>query len=174
MHRRSLWLAKERAPGVKSGCISVAWPPPAPQKGLVQADHSNLHATTRNTRFYPLLRPLLLQPSFGDKKSHPTQASLHDFLATCIDVDLEQNVKHVGCQKYTRKRGHQTRYFVRNNESSLEHCLCPMRRPVYSSMLKIVTMYPPPSNPYISETAFSHRFQKACTYHPRGNDILLH
>ena len=31
-----------------------------------------------------------------------------------------------------------------NNESSLEHCLCPVRRPVYSSVLKIVTTYPPP------------------------------
>ena len=65
MYRRSLWFAKELAPGVKGGCGLVACPPPAPQKGLVQADHSNLHATTRNTRFYLLLRPLLLQHSFG-------------------------------------------------------------------------------------------------------------
>ena len=54
----------------------------------------------------------------------------------------------------------------RNNESSLEHCLCPVRYPVYSSGLKIVTTSPPPPNPYISETAFSHRFQKAYTYPP--------
>ena len=33
---------------------------------------------------------------------------------------------------------------IRNNESSLEHCLCPMSRPVYGSVLKIVTTYPPP------------------------------
>ena len=31
---------------------------------------------------------------FWDKKTHPTKASQHEFLATCIDVDLEQNVKH--------------------------------------------------------------------------------
>ena len=31
---------------------------------------------------------------FWDKKTHPTQASQHEFLATCIDVDLEQDVKH--------------------------------------------------------------------------------
>ena len=49
---------------------------------------------------------------------------------------------------------------IRNNESSLEHCLCPVRHPVYSSVLKIVTMYPPPPNPYISETAFSQDFKK--------------
>ena len=49
---------------------------------------------------------------FWDKKTHPTKASQHEFLATCIDVDLEQNVKHAGHQKYTRKRGHQTTYFV--------------------------------------------------------------
>ena len=30
---------------------------------------------------------------FWDKKTHPTKASQQEFLATCIDVDLEQNVK---------------------------------------------------------------------------------
>ena len=40
-----------------------------------------------------------------------------------------------------------------------------MRRPMYSSVLKTVTTYPP-LNPYISETAFSHRLQKAYTYPP--------
>ena len=34
---------------------------------------------------------------FWDKKTHP---------ATCIDVDLQQDVKHAGRQKYTRKRAH--------------------------------------------------------------------
>ena len=43
---------------------------------------------------------------FWDKKTHPTKASQHEFLATCIDVDLEHNVKHACRQKYTRKRGH--------------------------------------------------------------------
>ena len=33
---------------------------------------------------------------------------------------------------------------ILNNESSLEHRLCPVRCPVYSSVLKIVTKYPPP------------------------------
>ena len=64
---------------------------------------------------------------------------------------------------------------IRNNESSLEHCLCAVCCPVYSSGLKIVNTYPPPANPYISETAFWHRFQKAYTPpSPRGNDILVH
>ena len=40
-----------------------------------------------------------------------------------------------------------------------------MRRPLYSSVLNTVTTYPPP-NPYIAETAFSHRFQIAYTYPP--------
>ena len=60
---------------------------------------------------------------------------------------------------------------IRNNESSLEHCLCPVRCPFYSSVLKIVTTYPPPPNPYISETAFSHRFQKAYTYPPPPPEV---
>ena len=49
---------------------------------------------------------------FWDRKIHPTKASQHEFLATCIDVDLEKNVKHAQWHKYTRKRGHQTTYFV--------------------------------------------------------------
>ena len=42
-------------------------------KSLVQPIHSNLHAPTRNTKFCPLLRPLLLQPSFGIVKSTPAK-----------------------------------------------------------------------------------------------------
>ena len=49
---------------------------------------------------------------FWDRKVHPTKASQHEFLATCINVDLEKNVKHAQWHKYTRKRGHQTTYFV--------------------------------------------------------------
>ena len=31
---------------------------------------------------------------FWDRPVHPTKASQQEFLATCIDVDLEKNVKH--------------------------------------------------------------------------------
>ena len=43
-----------------------------------------------------------------DRKVHPTKASQQEFLATCLDVDLEKKVKHAHWHKYTRKRGHQT------------------------------------------------------------------
>ena len=43
--------------------------------------------------------------------------------------------------------------------------LRPLRRPMYSSVLKTVTTYPHP-NPYISETAFCHGFQIAYTNPP--------
>ena len=68
---------------------------------------------------------------------HPNKAAQHEFLATCIDGDLEQNAQPLwkGATMGTNS--------IRNNESSLEHCLCPVRRPVYSSVLKIVTTYPP-------------------------------
>ena len=59
---------------------------------------------------------------FWDRKVHPNKAAQHEFLATCIDMDLEQNVKHAGRQKYTRKRGHQTRYFVPYRGSRREIC----------------------------------------------------
>ena len=59
---------------------------------------------------------------FWDKKTHPTKASQHEFLATCIDVDLEQDVKHAGRQKYTRKRAHKTTYFVPYRGSRRQIC----------------------------------------------------
>ena len=55
MHHNNLWFAKEHALGVLPGCGLVARRPLAPQKSLVQVVRSNLHVTTRNTRFYPLL-----------------------------------------------------------------------------------------------------------------------
>ena len=36
---------------------------------------------------------------FWDCKVHPTKASQQEFLATCIDVDLEKNVKHAQWHK---------------------------------------------------------------------------
>ena len=59
---------------------------------------------------------------FWDCKVHPSKASQHEFLATCIDVDLEQKVKHAGRQKCTRKRGHQTTYFVPYHGSRRQIC----------------------------------------------------
>ena len=49
---------------------------------------------------------------FWDRKTHPTKASQHEFLVTCIDVDVEKNVKYNNYEKYTIKRGHRTKYFV--------------------------------------------------------------
>ena len=31
---------------------------------------------------------------FWDRKTHPTKASQHEFLATCIDVDVDKHVKY--------------------------------------------------------------------------------
>ena len=43
---------------------------------------------------------------FWDRKTLPNKASQHEFLATCIDVDVEKNVKHNNYEKYTFKTGH--------------------------------------------------------------------
>ena len=49
-----------------------------------------------------------------------------------------------------------------------------MYRRVSSCLLKIMVTYPPPPTPYISEMAFSHRFQKVYIYPTQGNDISAH
>jgi len=53
-----------------------------------------------------------LAAQFWDRKVNPTKASQHKLLATCIHVDLEKNIKHALWHKHTRKRGHQTTYFI--------------------------------------------------------------
>ena len=50
--------------------------------------------------------------AYSHRKVYPTKAAQHEFLATCIDVDVEKNVKHAHWHKYTRKRGHKATYFI--------------------------------------------------------------
>ena len=40
-------------------------------KSLIPASRSNRHALTKSTKFWPLLRPLLLRPSFWIEKCTP-------------------------------------------------------------------------------------------------------
>ena len=107
---------------------------------------------------------------FWEKKTHPTKASQHEFLATCIDVNLEQNVKHAGRQKYTRKRGHQTKHFVHYRGSRRQICKTQFLRYFKISRIVVESVAKVP-NPYISETAFSHRFQKAYTSPPPPPEV---
>ena len=59
---------------------------------------------------------------FWDRKEHPSKASQHEFLATCIDVDLKQKVKHAGRQKNTQKSALQTTYLVPYRGSRRQIC----------------------------------------------------
>ena len=74
---------------------------------------------------------------------HPTKASQQQFLATCIDVHLEKNVKHAQWHKYTGKRGHQTTYFVLYRGA----LLCPWHRRISSCVLKNIN--PPPTHTFL-------------------------
>ena len=70
-------VRKERALGVQNW-VKVTWDPARQAKSqkaksLVRPVHSNLHVPTRNTRFCPPQRPLLLQPSFGIVKCTPAR-----------------------------------------------------------------------------------------------------
>ena len=102
-------LVRKRAHSGDANCVQVTRvvaPSPAkkPTGGsqhpaCAHSQHQIL-STTEATAF---------AAQFWDKKTHRTKASQHEFLATCINVNLEQNVKHAGRQKYTRNRGHQTK-----------------------------------------------------------------
>ena len=58
---------------------------------------------------------------FWDRKAHPTKASQHEFLATCIDLDLEKNVMSQPLWNGTTMRT----IWVRNNQRSPVHCFVP-------------------------------------------------
>ena len=108
MHYRNLWCGKELALGVSGGCrcMSLA----AGQKSLVQPVHSNLHVTTRNTRFYPLLRPLLLQRNFGIKRRIPPR--LHNMQFQTISMVMSAQMGSQPCLKKT------TQMMIRNKRVS--------------------------------------------------------
>ena len=79
----------------------------------------------------------------GHRKTHPTKASQQEFLATCIDVDVEKNVKYQHRQKYTIKRGH--RNHQSKHDSTVQcQCLCAL-----SNVLRCAERVntPPPPGP---------------------------
>ena len=93
---------------------------------------------------------------FWDKKTHPTKASQHEFLATCIDVDLEQNVKHAGRQ-------------VASVTYSVHVCMPALQQPggqnserpkSMPSALKNMASYPPPLTHTFLKRPFLTDFQK--------------
>ena len=65
---------------------------------------------------------------FWDRKVHPTKASQQDFLATCIDIDLEKNVQHacapMGSQPLWRGTTMVT-IQIRNKQWAPVHCSIP-------------------------------------------------
>ena len=175
MHHKSLWCVKGLTMGMQSGCRRLGTSLAAGQKSPVQLVRSNLHAPTRNTRFCPLQRPLLFL-QFWECKVRPTKASQQEFLGTCIGVDLDENATHAHGLKYTRNRWHQTTYFVQqfrlgilSGPNCALHVLCTSSHMVLCAQK---CDHRPPPNPYISEMAFSHRFQKVSPPTPPGNNIL--
>ena len=62
--------------------------------------------------------------------------------------------------------------WVRKYQWSPVHCSVPCIVEFRAVCSKLWSPPPPKKNPYISEMAFSHRFQKVYIY--PGNDILAH
>ena len=79
---------------------------------------------------------------------HPTKASQHEFLATCIDVDLEKNVQHTQWQwSLPLWKGATMRTIpIQSNCPSniAPSCASPS---LQLRLLKNVTIYPPPPQP---------------------------
>ena len=117
------------------------------------------------------------ESQFWDRKVHPTKASQQDFLATCLDVDLEKNVKHPQWHKYTRKRGHQTTMTtiqIQNNQWSLKHC--PVLRTVHCAapFAQKCDHLPPPLTHTFLKRPFLTDFKKYSHTPPQQDEILVH
>ena len=105
---------------------------------------------------------------FWDRKVHPTKALQHEFLAQCIDVDLEKNVKHAQWHKYTRFG---LRVICGPSSIALS-CASPTLQP---HLLKNVIIYPPPpTHTFPKRPLFCHRFQKVYTLPPQRDKIWAH
>ena len=87
--------------------------------------------------------------SIWDRKVHPTKASQQEFLATCIDVDLEKNRQCIS---------HRT----------VEHIDKSAKRNLQLCLLKNVTIYPrPPTLPFLKRP-FLTDFKKHTIPPPNG------
>ena len=95
---------------------------------------------------------------FLDRKVYPTKASQHEFLATCIGVDVEK----VG----TSKRWHKTIYFIpyRGAHRQFLHYFNMSWR-VVESVAKQMQLLPPPTpppQPYEKSMEAGHRQHTTC------------
>ena len=104
---------------------------------------------------------------FWDRKVHPTKASRHEFLATCIDVK-----KYVPIHKQGDVCPSGVPALVEQDNNADDSGPCIVQFPAVCS--KSWSPTPPPPNPYISEMAFSHRFQKVYIYPPLQGTIFWH
>ena len=105
---------------------------------------------------------------FWDCKVHPTKASLHEFLATCIDVDLEKSVQHAQWQwSLPLWKGATMRTIrIQSNQWSLEHCsvLCIVQSA--GPFAQKCDHLPPPPPPHTSLKRPSLTGFKKCTHTP--------
>ena len=107
MHHRNLWCAKGLARGAEWVRVTRRPAKPAQKPRVVGSQQPA--CTHEEHQILSTAEAAAFATQFRDREVHPNKGAQHEFLATCIDVDLEQNVKHAGRQKYTRKRWHQTR-----------------------------------------------------------------
>ena len=104
MHHKSFWCARARSAVVRWVQVHE----PRSQAKKARTSRSQQPACThKEHQILTYAEATAFAAQFLDWKVYPTKASQHKFLATCIDVDVENSVKHAHWHKYTRKRrGH--------------------------------------------------------------------
>ena len=108
---------------------------------------------------------------FWDRKTHPTKASQHEFLATCIDLDVEKNVKYNNYEKYTIKSGHRTKYFVPYR--GMRRQICKTQFLHYFNISSTTSTPPPPTHTFL-KWPFLADFKKYTPPPPPGDGMFAH
>ena len=102
--QKPLTRKRARSGGVK--WVQVTWHEPGSRAKNPRTSRSQPPACSHKEHdILTTAEATAFAAQFWDRKTHPTKASQHELLATCIDVDVDKNVKYNNYQKYTIKTG---------------------------------------------------------------------
>ena len=143
------------------------------QKGLLTFVRDRLHKCSPANPFVEMIltpRQLVAGADFAFFWARGTQNESFGFGGHCGGQKTTKKV-HL-CNKQWTGKQNSTRCRTQAAGTDSADPKNPKTPKSSAPDLKNVASYPPPPNPYLSETAISWRFRKGITYPPLRNDIL--
>ena len=141
-------LVRKRARSGGADCVRVTRErSPSKAKGPRTADLHQPACTHKEHQILTTTEAASFASQFWDRTMHPTKASQQEFLATCIDIDLEKNVKHAERGVIRQRISHRT---VEHVDKSAKRTFCIVSR-FHAELSKLwrrtrqMRLLPPPS-----------------------------